>query len=163
MPQPASAYDTTQVSPLQRRALEVDVAEAFLVELTDRLGAEQADDVFAAAVGRLADAGAQVWRERFPDAGLAELWEVWSFLGGEGRLDLVLDELSETTLRFHVVRCAYADMYRARGQERIGVEFSCRRDAPFARALVPGVVVAQSKTLLQGSLRCEFTYTLEVQ
>ena len=72
-----------------------------------------------------------------------------------------LDELSSDRLRFHVDHCAYADMYRSRGQADAGIAFSCKRDAPFARALVPGVTVEQSKTILEGNHRCEFTYTLE--
>jgi predicted ArsR family transcriptional regulator len=157
----ATEPDSAATTPLQRRAIEIDVAEAFLTVLQERLGEDQARVLFQEAVDRLAASAADGLRERYPDPTLADLWEVWQFLGGDDRLDLHLDELTTQRLRFHVDRCAYADLYRSRGQEEIGVAFSCRRDAPFAKALIPAVHVEQSTTILEGSPRCEFTYTLE--
>jgi predicted ArsR family transcriptional regulator len=49
------------------------------------------------------------------------------------------------------------------GLAETGIAFSCRRDKPFAEALVPGVHVEQSETILEGSSRCEFAYTLDVE
>jgi len=77
------------------------------------------------------------------------------------RLGIELDELSATTLRFHVSRCAYAELYRAKGVERLGTAFSCRRDEPFAQAFLPGVDLEQSQTILEGAATCEFVYTLK--
>jgi hypothetical protein len=149
------------VDPLTRRAIEVDVAQAFLGVLTERIGETAATEVLSEVVAGMAESAAATIRETTPDPTLADLWDVWSSLGGDGRLELHLDELSERTLRFRVDRCAYADLYRSRGQQDIGVAFSCCRDAPFARALVPGISVEQSTTLLEGAPRCEFTYRLE--
>jgi len=149
------------ITPLQQRAIEIEVAHAFLTALEDDLGAQRAAAVFQRAVDALAASSAASFAERLPSPSLADLWDVWTHLGADGRLDLHLDELTNGTLRFHVDRCAYAELYRSRGLERTGVAFSCRRDAPFARALVPGVRVEQSTTILEGAHRCEFTYTLE--
>jgi hypothetical protein len=154
--------DDTPISPLRQRAIEIDVAEAFHSVLTEHLGESPAAELFQQVVDRLAVSAAHGLHERYPGPSLADLWEVWSsHLGADGRLELQLDELSEQRLRFHVDRCAYADLYRSRGQEEIGIAFSCRRDKPFAEALIPGVTVEQSKTILEGNHRCEFTYTLE--
>lgn len=161
MTHPHKPTDETPVSPLRQRAIEIEVAEAFRSAMTERLGPSVAAELFQDAVNRLAGSAASGLRDRYPNPTLAELWEVWSHLGGDGRLDLQLDELTDDRLRFHVEHCSYADMYRSRGQAETGVAFSCRRDAPFARALVPGVTVEQSKTILEGNHRCEFTYTLE--
>jgi hypothetical protein len=156
-----TSTDGALPTPLQQRAIEVEVAQAFLTVLEDRLGEDAANEIFHLAVGALANKAAQGFCESRPAPALADLWEIWGLLGGDGRLDLHLDELADDRLRFHVDRCAYADLYRSRGQEQIGIAFSCRRDAPFARALIPGVNVEQSMTILEGSPRCEFTYTLE--
>lgn len=158
-----SRTDTTlgSVTPLRQRAIEIDVAQTFFGVLQERFGASEADALLGLVVDRLAESAAATWRTGRSEPSLADLWEIWGVLGGDDRLDLHLDELSQGRLRFHVDRCAYAELYRSRGQEDIGVAFSCRRDAPFARALVPGVRVDQSATILEGSPRCEFTYTLE--
>ena len=153
--------DAVALTPLQRRAIEIGVADAFLVAMTERLGPDIASQVFQDAVDRLASAAADTLREGGAVPGLPGLWEVWGLLGGDGRLDTQLTQLSDDALRFTVTKCAYAELYRSLGLETTGVAFSCRRDAPFARALVPGVVVEQSRTILEGNDRCEFTYTLE--
>jgi predicted ArsR family transcriptional regulator len=149
------------IDPLSQRGIEVEVAAAFLAAAQERVGEHVAEQLFDDAVRALAEKGAARFRERYPDATLASLWDVWGVLGGDGRLHLVLDELTDGVLRFHVDHCSYADLYRSRGLGEVGVAFSCRRDAPFAEAFLPGVVVEQSKTILEGAIRCEFTYTLE--
>lgn len=149
-----------QVTPLDRRAIEIRVAAAFHEAATEIAGPETAAAIFAEAVGLLADYAAQDLAKG--DAlSLSDLWEVWRTLGGDGRLDLHLDVLDDRVLQFHVDRCAYAELYQELGLAELGVAFSCRRDKPFAEALVPGVKVEQSQTILEGANRCEFTYTLE--
>ncbi|MDR2724706.1 MAG: L-2-amino-thiazoline-4-carboxylic acid hydrolase, partial [Candidatus Adiutrix sp.] len=97
-------------------------------------------------------------RRRIPEPTLADLWDVWQALGGDGRLELELSELSPGVLRFRVRRCAYAEAYRALNLLELGLEFSCRRDAPLAKALLPGVALRQSPTLMEGHDGCLFEY-----
>jgi predicted ArsR family transcriptional regulator len=153
--------DPQALTPLLQRAIEIDIAETFLAVLEERLGETEAHSLFEQAVNRLAQKAAAGLGERYSAPTLQDLWEIWGVLGGGGRLELQLDELTDRTLRFHVDRCAYADLYRSREQEQVGIAFSCRRDAPFAKALIPNVAVEQSATILEGSSRCEFAYTLE--
>ena len=148
-------------NPLQRRAIEIELAVAFRDAAAERFGDEAAQALFDQVVDQQARAAAERFRSNVPEPTLSDLWDVWRHLGGDGRLDMTLDELSETTLQFHVNRCAYAERYRELGLEDAGVAFSCRRDAPFARAFLPGVTVEQSKTILEGGPRCAFTYRLE--
>lgn len=147
-----------KITPLERREIEVLIAAAFHGAAGEVVGPDAADKILSAAVESLANASAA---DHVGVRSPADLWAVWQALGGDGRLDLRLDSLDEHRLQFHVDRCAYAEMYRALDLEALGVAFSCRRDAPFARALLPGVEVQQSQTILEGASRCEFTYTLE--
>lgn len=153
--------DPMGLSPLERRAIEVPVAEAFRSALAEHVDASTARVVFQSAVNRLAEVAAQDLRTSLGVHDLTDLWRAWEHLGGEGRLALQLDEISPSRLRFHVDGCAYADMYRDAGLTEAGIAFSCRRDKPFAEALIPGVNVEQSLTILEGASRCEFIYTLE--
>lgn len=161
MAEAQSTLTDTPLSPLEQRAIEVDIAEAFLSVMKERLGDPAATELFQQAVERLAAASAQRLRPSLSGSPTERLWSVWSHLGGEGRLDLQLVELTDRRLTFHVNRCAYAELYQSRGQDEIGIAFSCRRDEPFAKALAPGIAVEQSRTILEGSPRCEFTYTME--
>ena len=150
--------NTPRLSPLDRRLVEIELAEIFTAALTERYGSEAALEILREAVGRAAARSAAEIRRRVPEPTLADLWEVWQNLGGDGRLELELSELSLRTLRFRVRRCAYAKAYRDLNLLDLGLEFSCRRDAPFAQAFMPGVIMRQSPTLMEGHDGCFFEY-----
>jgi hypothetical protein len=148
------------LSPLDRRLVEIELAEIFTAAIAERDGPEAAREILRTVVGRAAAGSAAEIRRRHQNPTLADLWAVWQNLGGEGRLDLELLELSEKTLRFRVRRCAYAEAYRPLNLADLGLEFSCRRDAPFAQALLPGVKMYQSPTIMEGRDECLFEYHL---
>ncbi len=149
------------VSPLMRRVVEIGLAGSFVSVLTEQYGEQAAENILSKVVAREARMAADALRAQLPEASMASLYEVWKTLSGDGRLELVLEELSEHTLRFHVNRCLYAESYRKLGLAELGIAFSCRRDEPFAKALLPGIRMTQSKTILEGSPRCSFEYTWE--
>ena len=149
-----------RLSPLDRRLVEIELAEIFTDILAERYGPGASLEILREAVGRAAARSAAEIRRLRPEPTLADLWDVWQTLGGEGRLELELSELSPWTLSFHVRRCAYAEAYRALNLTKLGLEFSCRRDAPFAQALIPGVELRQSPTLMEGHDGCFFEYHL---
>jgi hypothetical protein len=146
------------ISPLDRRLLEIKLAEIFTTSIAERYGPEAAREILRAVVGRAAACSAAEILRLNQKPALADLWAVWQNLGGEGRLDLELLELGSKTLRFRVRRCAYAEAYRALNMADLGLEFSCRRDAPFAQALLPGVKMRQSSTIMEGHEICLFEY-----
>jgi hypothetical protein len=146
------------LSPLDRRLVEIELAAIFTTVIAERYGPEAAREILRVVVGRAAACSAAEILRRHQKPALADLWAVWQNLGGEGRLDLELLELSSQTLRFRVRRCAYAEAYRAMNLADLGLEFSCRRDAPFAQALLPGVKMRQSPTIMEGHEICLFEY-----
>jgi hypothetical protein len=150
-----------EVSPLARRALEIETAGGFVTAIAHRYGQAAAAEILAETVREAARRAAETLHRHCPQPTLADLYEVWQKLGGEGRLELVLDELTPGRLRFRITRCAYAEAYRALGLEELGYAFSCQRDEPFARALLPGVTLKQSPTIMIGREECCFEYILE--
>ena len=151
---------TRHLSPLDRRLVEIELTEIFTAALGERYGPEAALEILRDVVGRAAARSAAEIRRLHPEPTLTDLWAVWQNLGGEGRLDLELLELNSRTLRFLVRRCAYAEAYQAMNLTNLGLEFSCRRDAPFAQALLPGVKMRQSPTIMEGHDSCLFEYLL---
>jgi hypothetical protein len=150
-----------QPDPLSRRVTEITLAQKFFDVIEKRWDRAAAFEVLRQVVLSEAESAAEAVSGQPEARTLADIYEVWKILGGERRLDLELDELSGEVLRFHVNACAYAEEYKKRGLTEIGVEFSCRRDRPFAEALLPGVKLSQSKTMMEGGERCEFEYRLE--
>jgi hypothetical protein len=150
-----------QMDPLSRRVTEIALAKKFFDVIEKRWDRAAAFEVLRQVVLAEAESAAASVPGQSEARTLADIYEVWKILGGEKRLDLELDELSGEVLRFHVNACAYAEEYKKQGLTEIGVEFSCRRDRPFAEALLPGVKFTQSKTIMEGGERCEFEYLLE--
>lgn len=147
--------------PLSQRVTEIALAKKFFDAVERKWNKSAALEILCQVVLSDAESAAAAVPGQPESRTLADLYEVWKVLGGENRLALELDELSDEVLRFHVNTCSYAEEYEKRGLAGLGVEFSCRRDKPFAEALLPGVRLTQSKTIMEGTDRCEFEYRLE--
>ncbi|MDR3038505.1 MAG: L-2-amino-thiazoline-4-carboxylic acid hydrolase [Candidatus Adiutrix sp.] len=157
-PQLDLAERLSKVSPLDRRAIEIEMAEMFTAAVADRYGPEAAGEILRTVVRRAAGRAAAAIRRRQPKPTLLDILEVWRDLGGDGRLEMDLEEFTPRALRFRVKRCAYAEAYRALNLEGLGVKFSCHRDEHFAQALIPGLRLKQSPTIMEGYDHCCFEY-----
>jgi hypothetical protein len=149
------------VSPLTQRTIEIKLANSFIKQIQRRYGEDVALEILQSVVEEQANSAAIQFQKTKQVASLHSLYDVWKILGGDGRLDLELEELNEHNLKFHINRCCYAQRYQELQLESLGILFSCRRDEPFAKALIPGVKMTQSKTILEGNNSCSFEYTLE--
>ncbi len=97
---------------------------------------------------------------------LAAFREGLAFWTLNGALELVVEEETDTCLRFRVTRCKYAEMYRALtdSQEEaavLGNYFSCGRDFALMEGFNPRVRLERPRTLMAGDSCCDFCYTLE--
>lgn len=155
------AHNDRQLSPLEKRTAELSLAASFVEVLTKAYDEKTALEILDQVVKREAEVAAVSFHSVYPEKTLKTLYEVWKILGGDGRLALQLEELTPRRLKFCITRCQYAESYRKLGLEKLGILFSCRRDEPFAKALIPGIHLTQSKTILEGSDCCIFEYILE--
>jgi hypothetical protein len=119
------------------------VAQATIAEAVRRSAIEQAQR-FAAA------AGGQTSLQSFIDR--QSLWTKG------GALEIEVRERTETTYAFDVVRCRYAEMYRAMGLGHIGHLLSCNRDFVFSEGYDPNLRLDRPQTIMQGGKCCNFRY-----
>lgn len=147
---------------LQRRAIQAPVALALLRAFEKRLGAEEAREVAAAGIAEDARASGAAQRDRRKGSPLEVLARVvreeWA---AEGALDLAFFEETPTRLRFDVVHCAYAELYKDLGAREEGFCLSCSRDGAFARGLDPRLRLERRSTIMEGAPRCDFLFLLE--
>ena len=59
-------------------------------------------------------------------------------------------EQSAERLSFNVVRCRYAEMYRALGMADLGSSLSCQRDFALAEGFSPEIELTRTQTLMEG-------------
>jgi hypothetical protein len=86
---------------------------------------------------------------------LSSLWEA------EDALKIEVREKTDTQYAFDVVRCRYAEMYKAMGLGEIGHLLSCQRDGTFCEGYDPKLKFARTQTIMQGASHCDFRYSYE--
>ena len=97
---------------------------------------------------------------------LAAFREALAFWTQNGALEMVVEEETDTCLRFRVTRCKYAEMYQAltgsHGEAALlGNYFSCGRDFALMEGFNPRVKLERPHTLMAGDSCCDFCYTLD--
>lgn len=78
-----------------------------------------------------------------------------------GALELDRLEQSGERLSFNVVRCRYAEMYRAIGLGDLGSSLSCQRDFALAEGFNPEISLTRTQTLMEGAPFCDFRFRLD--
>jgi hypothetical protein len=73
-------------------------------------------------------------------------------------LEIDMIEQSADRLSFNVVRCRYAEMYRALGMADLGASLSCQRDFALAQGFSPEIQLARTQTLMEGAPFCDFRF-----
>src|SRR5882724_9585768 len=76
-----------------------------------------------------------------------------------GSLEIEVREQSDQSFRFNVVKCRYAETYKAMGLGEIGHLLSCNRDGAFCEGYDPKLKLERSQTIMQGASHCDFKYT----
>jgi hypothetical protein len=67
-------------------------------------------------------------------------------------------EQNDQRFAFDVVRCRYAEMYRALGIPELGAVLSCNRDAALIEGFNPDITLTRTQTIMQGAACCDFRY-----
>lgn len=148
---------------LTQRRIEAGFAKGVYDEMAAELGAETAKRILANAVKKMARATAAEMAKQAPGGktslesfrGIKDLWSAEDALQTE--------ELASTDTEYHfnVVRCRYAEMYRAMGLADLGAVLSCNRDGVFCEGYDPKLKLQRTQTIMGGADHCDFRYHYE--
>jgi len=144
---------------LLRREIEARILAPFVRELEDEFGADPVRAVLQRTIRGVARAQGEAMARRLGGNSLTHLLQVLAMWRQGGALTVDMIHHDETTLRFHVTRCAYAEMYRALGLAHLGATLSCQRDAAFLEGFNPNLRFERKHTLMEGHDFCDFCYT----
>jgi hypothetical protein len=122
------------------------VAKATIAESVRRSAIEQARQFAAAAPG---------------GPSLKAFQDVMPLWTKGGALEIDVQEKTDTSFVFNVVRCRYAETYKAMGLGEIGHLLSCNRDGAFCEGYDPRLKLERSQTIMQGASHCDFKYKYE--
>jgi len=157
---PPSDTDLNAVGVLVRRTIEARILAPILQALGDEFGRARVLEVATRVIRDIARTqGAAMSAQAGSDslhafAGTLDRWTANDAL----RLEVI--EQTDERFSFNVVRCRYAEMYRALGVPELGAILSCNRDAALIEGFNPGVTFERTQTLMQGASCCDFRYQL---
>ena len=147
---------------LDKRKIEAEILKEVYETLKESHGEEVAKRTVAESVRRSAIEQARGFAASAPGGpSLKAFQDVMPLWTKGGALEIEVQEQSDTVFRFNVVRCRYAETYKAMGLAEIGPLLSCNRDGAFCEGYDPKLKLDRSQTIMQGASHCDFKYSYD--
>jgi len=150
------------LSMLEKRKIEAEILKEVYETLKESHGEEVARKTIAESVRRSAIEQARQFAAAAPGGtslkAFQDVMPLWT--KGEA-LEIEVKEQTDTTFTFNVVRCRYAETYKAMGLGEIGHLLSCNRDGAFCEGYDPKLKLERTQTIMQGASHCDFRYRYE--
>ena len=150
------------LSMLEKRKIEAEILKEVYETLKASHGEAVAKTTIAESVRRSAIEQARQFAAAAPGGpSLKAFQNVMPLWTKGGALEIEVQEKTDTSFVFNVVRCRYAETYKAMGLGEIGHLLSCNRDGAFCEGYDPKLKLARSQTIMQGASHCDFKYRYE--
>src|SRR6267378_972404 len=148
------------LSMLEKRKIEAEILKEVYETLKESHGEEVAKRTIAESVRRSAIEQARAFAASAPGGtSLKAFQDVMPLWTKGGALEIEVREQTDKTFAFDVVRCRYAETYKAMGLGEIGHLLSCNRDGAFCEGYDPKPELERSQTIMQGARACDPSYT----
>ncbi|MCW3473076.1 L-2-amino-thiazoline-4-carboxylic acid hydrolase [Limobrevibacterium gyesilva] len=153
----------TDLPILTQRRIEAAFAKGVYEEMKAELGEETARRILTNAVIKLAKSTAAEMAKEAPggNPSLGSFRAIQPRWTAEDALRTEVVKSTATEFHFDVVRCRYAEMYRAMGLAELGAILSCNRDGAFCEGYDPRLKLTRTQTLMGGADHCDFRYHYE--
>ena len=120
------------LSMLEKRKIEAEILKEVYLTLKESHGEEVAKRTISESVRRSAIEQAKAFAEAAPGGpSLKAFQDVMPLWTKGGALEIEVKEQTDTSFTFNVVKCRYAETYKAMGLGEIGHLLSCIRDGAF--------------------------------
>jgi hypothetical protein len=150
------------LSMLEKRTIEAEILKEVYETLKASHGEEVAKKTIAESVRRSAIEQARAFAAAAPGGpSLKAFQDVMPLWTKGGALEIEIKEQTDSSFTFNVVRCRYAETYKAMGLGEIGHLLSCNRDGAFCEGYDPKLKLDRSQTIMQGASHCDFKYSYE--
>jgi hypothetical protein len=150
------------LSMLEKRKIEAEILKEVYETLKESHGETVAKTTIAESVRRSAIEQARQFAAAAPGGtSLKAFQDVMPLWTKGGALEIEVQEKTDTSFVFNVVRCRYAETYKAMGLGEIGDLLSCNRDGAFCEGYDPRLKLERTQTIMQGASHCDFKYRYE--
>ena len=157
------AHHPDGLSMLEKRRIEAEILKEVYQTLKESHGEAVAKKTIAESVRRSAIEQARASSPPRAPGGtsLKAFQDVMPLWTKGGALEIEVKEQTDTSFTFNVVRCRYAETYKAMGLGEIGHLLSCNRDGAFCEGYDPKLKLERTQTIMQGASHCDFRYTYQ--
>jgi hypothetical protein len=150
------------LSILEKRKIEAEILKEVYETLKASHGEAVARKTVEESVRRSAIEQARTFAASVPGGtSLKSFQDIQHLWTAGGSLEIEVKEQTSDTFSFNVVRCRYAETYKAMGLGEIGALLSCNRDGAFCEGYDPKLKLERTQTIMQGASHCNFKYTYE--
>ena len=157
-----SAPHPDGLSMLEKRTIEAEILKEVYETLKASHGEAVAKKTIEESVRRSAIEQARQFAAATPGGtSLKAFQDVMPLWTKGGALEIEVKEQGDSSFTFNVVRCRYAETYKAMGLGEIGHLLSCNRDGAFCEGYDPKLKLERKQTIMQGASHCNFHYTYE--
>ncbi|WP_020698741.1 L-2-amino-thiazoline-4-carboxylic acid hydrolase [Reyranella massiliensis] len=157
-----SAPHPDGLSMLEKRTIEAEILKEVYETLKASHGEAVAKKTIEESVRRSAIEQARQFAAATPGGtSLKAFQDVMPLWTKGGALEIEVKEQGDNSFTFNVVRCRYAETYKAMGLGEIGHLLSCNRDGAFCEGYDPKLKLERTQTIMQGASHCNFHYTYE--
>ena len=145
-------------SLLAQREVEAKIVGPLVRGFITELGQEKALEVVRNVVANLArDRGTELARAVGEASLEAFATDIDRWREG-GALEIDFLARDPDRLDFNVIRCRFAEMYRALGLADLGGSLSCQRDFALVQGFNPAIQLTRTQTLMEGASHCDFRF-----
>lgn len=150
---------SSEIPTLTKRRLQAEVIGPIFSEMVAEIGAEKASAILDSAIRKAAIAEGRYFAAKQSGktsmADFIKLYELWT---ADGALEMKVLRADDEHFDFDIVRCRYAESYKAMGLGDIGHLLSCNRDGTFCQGYDPAIQLERKQTIMEGAACCTFRY-----
>ena len=159
--QPPPDTLTTRLGVLTRRETEARILAPVIDALGDRFGRNEVVETVRDTIIRIAQEQGAELADTMGGNGSNAFLDSLQYWTKDDALVIDLLEHTDEKLSFNVVRCRYAELYKALGIPELGAVLSCNRDFALVEGFNPDADLTRTQTIMQGASHCNFRYTFK--
>jgi len=156
---PADNLNTIGV--LKRREIEARILKPVLEAFAQELSWERTVEILQGVIVKIAREQGKALSQSMGGCSLAHFAAALENWQKDDAMQLEILAQNEGEFSFNVLRCRYAEMYRALGMESLGRVLSCSRDQALIEGFNPEIELKRTQTIMEGAPFCDFRYQLK--
>jgi hypothetical protein len=149
--------DVHSITFLDRVEIQAEVLVPLIKAFEVELGMDRARSIASDALQASVREGYANLREKIPGNPI-DLISGGIDMFAKDALEYEVIGHSSEAFDFNVIKCAYAEFYKALGEPELGFLFVCDLDNAIAEGLGPDLEFRQTQTIMQGAGHCDFRY-----